>query len=179
MSIVASSDFSVAMQNDGSVWVWGLGASRALIPVQIPELAGSTSLSIEGSTLYALYWNGSVWKWDLSKNGTQPEPFWELSNVASLSLGDSSSFAVRTDGTVWSWGENEAGQLGDGTRNFRSAPAPSPGLTGMISLSTSFDHTFALRADGTVWAWGSNSEGVLGIGWNDHSIMLPAQVTSP
>ena len=67
-------------------------------------------------------------------------------------------------GTVWAWGWNPMGQLGDGTKTDRRAPAQVPGLTGVVSVSAGAYHTLALKGDGTVWAWGSNVTGQLGDG---------------
>ncbi len=39
----------------------------------------------------------------------------ELTGATAIAAGGWHSLAVKTDGTVWAWGNNEIGQLGDGT----------------------------------------------------------------
>ncbi|HEX2312108.1 MAG TPA: hypothetical protein VHJ17_00105 [Thermomonospora sp.] len=78
--------------------------------------------------------------------------------------GDSHSLAVRSDGTVWAWGDNDHGQLGDGTTVDRSAPVQVAALTGVVAVSAGIDFSVALKNDGTVWTWGSNADGRLGDG---------------
>jgi len=41
---------------------------------------------------------------------------------AVMAAGVGHGVAVAADGTVWAWGENEYGQLGDGTATNRSTP---------------------------------------------------------
>ncbi|MEN9560244.1 MAG: hypothetical protein RLZZ502_1455, partial [Pseudomonadota bacterium] len=72
--------------------------------------------------------------------------------------------AIREDGNVWAWGNNEAGQLGDGTTASKSAPQLVVGLTGVVEVAAGGEHSLALTRDGKVWSWGSNSSGQLGDG---------------
>jgi alpha-tubulin suppressor-like RCC1 family protein len=69
---------------------------------------------------------------------------------------------VNPDGTVSAWGENESGQLGDGTRLRKVSPVQVVGLTNVIAVSAGASHSLALRGDGTVWAWGANDGWQLG-----------------
>ena len=90
--------------------------------------------------------------------------------MQALAAAGGFAMALRTDGTVWTWGENQSGQLGDGTTVFRATPAPIPGLTGIVAVEAGSDylapaaHALALKSDGTVWAWGANGSGQLGDG---------------
>jgi alpha-tubulin suppressor-like RCC1 family protein len=81
-----------------------------------------------------------------------------------LAAGDLYSLAVAADSTVWAWGDNEVGQLGDGTTTDRSTPVQVQGMADVVAIAGKQDHTIALRRDGTVWAWGHNYSGQLGDG---------------
>src|SRR4051812_111278 len=70
--------------------------------------------------------------------------------------------AQTAPGTVWAQGQNDHGQLGDGTTTVRGAPAQVGGLGDVAAISAGRYHSLALMADGTVWAWGDNSVGQLG-----------------
>jgi alpha-tubulin suppressor-like RCC1 family protein/subtilisin family serine protease len=93
--------------------------------------------------------------------------------------------ALRNDGTVWAWGDNNHGQLGDGTTKNKTTPVLVSGLSGVIAIAGGGYRSLALKNDGTVWAWGetvttkttpeqvSGLSGVIAIaeGWN-HNLAL-------
>jgi len=74
------------------------------------------------------------------------------------------SLALRSDGTVWAWGENDTGELGDGSATNRATPVQVSGLTGVAAIAAGTHHSLALKSDGTVRAWGYNFYGQLGDG---------------
>ena len=80
-----------------------------------------------------------------------------------------------TDSSLWTWGNNENGQLGDGTTTNRLSPVQVPGLTGLQGTAGGAEHSMALKSDGTVWAWGNNFYGQLGDGTTTDSLS-PIQV---
>jgi alpha-tubulin suppressor-like RCC1 family protein len=87
-----------------------------------------------------------------------------LKFVESVSAGGEHSLALLADGTVMAWGENENGQLGDGTNTIRDEPVPVKGLTGVKAIAAGGSHSLALLSNGTVMAWGDNEDGQLGDG---------------
>ena len=62
------------------------------------------------------------------------------------------------------WGDNEAGQLGDGTTDSRAAPAPVAGVTDAVWIAVGPSFACAVRRGGSVVCWGSNRHGQLGVG---------------
>jgi alpha-tubulin suppressor-like RCC1 family protein len=73
--------------------------------------------------------------------------------------------AIKTDGTLWTWGQNNYGQLGDGTTTSRRSPVTVFGYgTNWCSVASIRNHTLAVKTDGGLWIWGRNNYGQLGDG---------------
>ncbi|HYO66162.1 MAG TPA: hypothetical protein VEU33_08775 [Archangium sp.] len=45
-----------------------------------------------------------------------------LTGVVAVATNSSHALALHTDGTVWAWGNNQYGQLGDGTAGLCTNP---------------------------------------------------------
>ena len=67
-------------------------------------------------------------------------------------------------GVAHCWGSNGMGQLGDGSTNSRSRPAPVQGGNQFTAMAAGGSHTCALDRGGKAYCWGSNAAGQLGIG---------------
>ena len=64
-----------------------------------------------------------------------------------------------------SWGQNNEGQLGDGSPADRALYGGVSGLAGgVVQVAAGSEHGLAVTSGGTVWAWGRNVEGELGDG---------------
>ena len=87
-----------------------------------------------------------------------------LTGVTAVAAGTGYSLALKSDGSVWAWGNNEYGQLGDGTTTGRLTPVAVSGLTGIVGIAGSGNASYALSADGSLWVWGYNQSGELGLG---------------
>jgi alpha-tubulin suppressor-like RCC1 family protein len=70
---------------------------------------------------------------------------------------------LKLDGSLWAWGENDLGQLGDGTNTNRNTPICIGTHKNWMAISAGNKHTIALKTNGSIWAWGWNDSGVLGI----------------
>lgn len=84
--------------------------------------------------------------------------------VIEISAGAYHTVALKEDGTVWTWGNNESGQLGDGTEIDKGEPVQVKGIEGVKAIAAGEWHTVALKEDGSIWAWGDNEDGQLGDG---------------
>ena len=92
-----------------------------------------------------------------------------LKTIRMISSGYDHTIALTQDGDVFSWGNNELGQLGDGTLINRSMPVQVLGeggvgyLSGIASIAAGGYHSVALASDGSVvYTWGYNNSGQLG-----------------
>lgn len=84
------------------------------------------------------------------------------------------SAGIQEDGSLWTWGDNEFGQLGDGTFSDHNSPQQM-GNDDWKEVSCGLNFTVALKTDGTLWSWGVNNFGQLGLGnFNDSN--TPQQI---
>ena len=87
--------------------------------------------------------------------------------VIAVAAGDYHGLALCSDGTLAAWGDNNSGQLGDGSTTNSSVPVAvsnSGILAGrtVIAVAAGGGHSLALCSDGTLAAWGNNEGGQLG-----------------
>jgi alpha-tubulin suppressor-like RCC1 family protein len=110
-------------------------------------------------------WNNYGETGDTSGATTTPQPIDVAglpANLVAVALGGYHSCAVTTTREAWCWGENQVGQLGDGTTVDRPTPAAVPGLSGVVAVTGGTYHTCALLVGGAAMCWGSNNSGQLG-----------------
>jgi alpha-tubulin suppressor-like RCC1 family protein len=81
-----------------------------------------------------------------------------------LAAGGAHTCGLTTDGAAYCWGENERGQVGDGTTTDRHGPMPVDIGLSFAGIDAGAAHTCGLTSDGTARCWGSNDRGQLGDG---------------
>lgn len=98
-----------------------------------------------------------------------------LTDAVGLWAGDASTCALRSNGELWCWGNNYVGQLGDGTTESRSVPAPVPSVEAR-QAAVGAEFACALRTSGQVSCWGSDLWGQLGNGDPPSDSLTPVDV---
>ncbi len=83
---------------------------------------------------------------------------------ATIAAGVKHSCMLDGNGRALCWGNNESGQLGDGTFAERSTPAPVAGEFAFSYLSSGGAHSCGISRDGDAYCWGANENGQLGDG---------------
>ena len=123
--------------------------------------------------------DGNVYAWGLNNKGqfgdgttdTRLSPVavrmtGELAgkNVSSIFAGEFHSLLLTSDGKVYAWGDNNFGQLGDGTTTQQLLPV-AVNMTGELagkiitSISAGAYYSLALTSDKKVYSWGQLGEG--------------------
>ena len=109
--------------------------------------------------------------------GSAPQnaSFSRVSRPAGVTLrtpvgGENFTCAMGSNDRVYCWGENNVGQLGDGTTTGRLTPVAVSAVTPLVKLGSRLGggHTCALTAAQAVYCWGLNERGQLGDGTNAH-----------
>lgn len=81
-----------------------------------------------------------------------------------ISSGSNHTLVIRENGTVWAFGNNEYGQLGNGTTEASLKPVQVKELQDIVKVSAGRYFSAALGANGFLWMWGANENGRLGDG---------------
>jgi alpha-tubulin suppressor-like RCC1 family protein len=82
--------------------------------------------------------------------------------VVSISAGASHTLLVASDGSLWAFGDNNYGELGDGTWLAKNRPVQV--ATGVAAASAGGSHSLFITSDGILWGMGSDINGQLGDG---------------
>lgn len=178
-------NFSVALKQDGTLWVWGRNLYGLLgdgtgthteiqHPTQIGTDANWTDISVGRYFALGKKANGDLYGWGandygqlgLGNNTNVLTPTLIQQNVAAFSAGYYHTAVVKTDGTLWSTGYNEWGNLAIGSLSLYSNVflQESSNATNWRSIGTGYYNSFAIKTDGTLWTAGSNFYGQNALG---------------
>ena len=136
---------SAAISSDGNLYTWGENGSG--------ELGDGTNTSRSTPV-------------QVKKPQNTPAGFtWK-----QVSIGWSHSAAFGSDGNLYTWGENDRGQLGNGTTTNQNTPTKvskpqnTPAGFTWKQFTLGDLNTAAFGSDGNLYIWGNNQYGQLGNG---------------
>lgn len=158
-AIAAQFVHSCALTVGGGVKCWGRG--YGLTPVDIPGLTSGVKAITPNCALTAA---GGVKCWTVFPLVVTDVPGLDK-NVVALASSGLHGCALLSLGAVRCWGENDHGQLGDGTKTDRIAPVSVHGLRkGVEALGLGTSYSCAVLRAGGIQCWGGNGVGALGDG---------------
>ncbi len=198
-AIAAGSFHSLFVKSDGSLWAMGYNGDGELgdgttTSHSTPErIVASGVTAIAGGASHSLYLksDGSLWAMGYNGNGqlgdgtttshSTPEQI-VAGGVTAIAAGGGRSVEnpqllgfslfVKSDGSLWAMGNNDSGELGDGTTTGANLPEQivSSGVTAIAAGANNRDYfglgAFSLfvKSDGSLWGMGFNADGELGDG---------------
>ncbi len=204
--IGAGSLHSLAVTAKGKVLAWGgndfgqLGNGTTAnsdrpVRVRLPHGTKVTAVAAGDSHSLARTTKGKVLAWGIdgsgelgngSASGSSDVPVRVLlpsgTRVRGLAAGCNQSLALTTAGSVLAWGQNNFGQLGDGSTGDSSDTPVAVALpqgARATAVSAGCTHSLALISDGEVLAWGERTAGRLGDGTMTGSSDTPVSVQIP
>src|SRR5882672_4357990 len=184
---------SCARFQDGTVGCGGLNDRGQLgdgtqtdsaTPVVVAGITGAAAVTGGGFHTCARFPDGTLQCWGRNNAGqlgdpgtlreavTTPVRVTGITTATAVSAGGFHTCALPGDGAVRCWGQNDYGQLGNGTRDpvpdspstFNPTPVTVSGITTAVAISAGGWYTCALLQNGTIRCWGDNTYGQLGDG---------------
>lgn len=141
--VVQGTNFTGILKADGTVWMAGAGTSGKLGQGDATYRGELVQVKIDANTY--------------------------LTDIVRISAGQHYMLAVTKTGEVYAWGQNNNGQLGNGTTanemyaiKMRN-PEGTGDLTNIIDVSAGTNHSLMLAKDGKVYAVGYANKYQLGI----------------
>lgn len=115
-----------------------------------------------------------------SEGATEPSPEEQLVDardleVTALSLRSRHGCILTAEGRALCWGHNSSGQLGDGSEEDRSTPAPVLGNMRWKSVATGRSNTCAIANTDMLYCWGSYESSILSA--ETSNITTPTRMT--
>lgn len=169
-------DHLCSRKSDGTIWCIGsnengeLGTGETsgsdIIGVQ-SQLTDAVDLAVTQFRTTIVRQDQTVWWTGWSAvDGTHPDPVQIDGLIAPVDVqsGQQHDCARDQDGSLWCWGNNEIGQLGNGTTEASAAAVRVVGLVDVTGHDAGRGGGCALATGRPIQCWGFNDSGQLGNG---------------
>lgn len=201
-NFAAGLSYGLHLSESGHVWTWGDNENRQLgvdqgpmelplahVPVRVNNLANVDRIFAGYNTAFAIDKAGKLYGWGSnSKNQLGLNAAWNRDiptlmpinghQVVTIDSGQNHTAVLMADGSIYTFGNNNYGQLGNGTTTDVATPQKlSPGIPKAIAIHCGRYSTYVLTSDGKVYSFGRNNRGQLGHG-HTRNVMTPTRVAT-
>ena len=112
------------------------------------------------------------------KNQASPPEKVVATNVTAIAAGEFHSLFLKSDSSLWAMGNNDDGELGDGTYSEADSPEKIV-ATNVTAIAAGQWHSLFLKNDGSLWAMGWGEFGQLGDGsYNNNGVNTPEKIVT-
>jgi alpha-tubulin suppressor-like RCC1 family protein len=185
-TVSAGNYHTVALKKNGTLWAWGIDGGGELgdgnpsgttetSPEQIGTATNWVKISAGYDHVLAITSDGKLWAWGANYYGAVgdgtttdatngPEQIGTATNWVDIAGGYYQSAGITADGKLWGWGQNNLGELGNGTVNQSLVPVQAGTATNWTRVFGGLEFNVGMTSDGGAWGWGRNIEGEIGDG---------------
>jgi len=189
------------LKTDGSLWAIGnnlfgqLGngttVNQSGTPTQIGTDNNWKDITAGSHYSFGLKYDNSFFAWGRNQhaqfgNGENKNTIMPIDNnffwkkiSSSVGTYNGHTLAIQNNGTLWAWGNNNDGQLGNGsTYTHQALPLKVGNDSSWSKITNGFHFSIALKEDSTLWAWGRNSRRQLGLSGSTSNRTSPVIVNN-
>lgn len=194
VDVAAGAWHSVYVKGDGTLWATGLNnygqlGDNTTIDKNVPIQIDTNVESVGAGKRHSLYIKTDGTLYGVGRNAEgqlgigaadngfplpdQHIPVQIADDVVQATGGTDHTLYIKTDGSLWATGNNEEGQLGDGSTTNRLSPVRID--SDVADIAAGNRHSLYAKTNGVLYAMGINSNGQLGDG-TEISKSTPVQV---
>ena len=175
----------LAIDFDGNLWQWGLSNSwdadsqKRGTPKNL--VVGTKFIDIIETShdiAFAIDEERNLWYWDLC--GT-PRKVLQGLKVKRASAGyEGTIHVIDENGNLWAWGNNNYGQLGDGTSSGSLSDDKAKNIAEGVKFKEIVDsryNAYAIDEDGNLWGWGNNDRSMQVGNGSKKNQYIPVKIT--
>jgi alpha-tubulin suppressor-like RCC1 family protein len=165
---------SLIVKDDGALWSCGENTAGQLGDGTsnsrgVPTKVASGVLSASAGAVHSVFVGTNQQAWAMGQLADRRQYFvptkqspGALAVVAGRALNGSTTYTLGVDGRLWAEGDNDVGQLGDGTTTLRLTPVFV--ANDVVGVGAGSRHALYWTSDGSLYGMGANDQGQLGDG---------------
>jgi hypothetical protein len=174
IQIASGDNVSYYVKSDGSLWRGDRAHAMAKQNERMQSLMNELKQHPQSAQAFEKFREEGK---RITSGNFEPVDLIVSNGVTAATARSETVFFIKEGGSLWAMGNNNAGQLGDGTFDTPDQPIQIvPG--GVTAVAAGEAATIFLKADGSLWGFGWNHCGELGDGAENNTVTRPEQIVA-